>query len=119
MPAEMEPLIIEDDWSACPCPTCGAGTSELLCTTAPHGNETVHTGYRCGNCGQVMKFAPERDPDAGAIFCGICEISEDDGTPCRFCGRTHAPERGRENSMADWFRLRNLSMPWRDAGGGR
>lgn len=115
----VEKLIIRDEWSACPCPTCGAGVESLMATvghtTRPNGDPVVfHKGYRCEACGQEMEFAPEFDPTAGAIFCGICEISADDGTPCRFCGRTTSPERGRENSMAEWFRLRNLSSPWRE-----
>lgn len=49
---------------------------------------------------------------AGSLFCNICALTPDDGTPCRICKRTSAPERGGGDAAFNaWLKKRDLTIP--------
>lgn len=107
------PIILEDDYGPGEvCPDCGAGPETMLCakelTQRVDGRETyIFVGYDC-KCGAKFRF---RDTLGGSIFCSICNLMEDNGTPCRLCKRTEAPERANKISLNQWLTRRNLSIP--------
>lgn len=48
----------------------------------------------------------------GSMFCSPCSVRPDDGTACKICGRTHAPERGGGNAaFRRWLDERKLTIP--------